>query len=83
MKKSIYTILDEKSQNIGPLFVSENDNVAERSVVSGVSRDSLAARFPADFALLRLADIDIQTGAVTPCTVPVLVKKLDELISHE
>ena len=81
MTKSIYTILDEKAQNIGPLFVCENDDVAERLVRSSyVDPNCLPRRYPADFALFRLGDIVSSTGAIKACTVPVLVNKLDVIL---
>lgn len=82
MKKSIYTILDEKAQCIGPLFLAVSDYEAERIVSVSLSSDSLPRRYSADFALLRLGDIDTSNGTLTPNPVPVLVRKLDEVF-HE
>ena len=81
MNKSVYTVLDEKAENIGPLFVCENDDVAERLVRSSfVDLNSLPRRYPADFALFRLGDISISNGLITACPVPVLVNKLDVIL---
>lgn len=82
MKKSIYTILDEKAQSIGPLFLAVSDDEAERTVGVSFPPDSLPRRYPADFALLRLGDIDTANGTLSPHAVPVLVRKLDEVF-HE
>ena len=80
MKKSIYTILDEKVQTIGPLFVAISDDEAERVVSSAAVEHSIMSRYPADFALMRLGDIDLSNGTLTPHPVPVLVRKLDEVL---
>lgn len=81
MNKSVYTVLDEKAQNTGPLFVCENDDVAERLVRSSfVDPNSLPCRYPGDFALFRLGIIDTSTGAISACALPVLVNKLDVIL---
>lgn len=81
MKKSLYTVLDEKAQTIMPIFLAVSDAEAERSVASAVQSDTLIARYPQDFALLRLGDIETSSGMITPHAVPVLVCKLDELLA--
>lgn len=81
MKKSIYTVLDEKAQTIYPLYLGVSDSEAERTIAAAVGSDSLIARYPHDFALLRLGDVDTSTGAITPHAVPVLVCKADELLA--
>ena len=81
MNKSVYTVLDEKAQTIGPLFVCENDDVAERLVRSSFNDpNSIVCRYPADFALFRLGVIVTSTGAISACGEPVLVNKLDVIL---
>lgn len=79
MKQSMYTVLDEKAGKIGPVFLCNSDDEAERMVSIALEKDSLVTRYPADFALLRLGDIALSTGIIEPHAVPVLVKKLDEI----
>lgn len=80
MKKSVYSILDEKAQCVGPLFVAVSDDEAERIVRMSLTGDSLMKRCPADFALMRLGDVELSTGLITACSVPVLVCKVDSLV---
>jgi len=80
MKRSVYTILDEKAQSIGPLFLAVSDDEAARSVALSCENVEMMKRYPSDFALLRLGDIDTYTGTLTPHAVPVLVHKLDEIL---
>lgn len=81
MIKGVYTILDEKAQNIGPLFICENDQVAERIVRSSYTdRNSIPCRYPSDFSLLCLGDIETVNGCITARAVPTLVSKLDSLL---
>lgn len=83
MKKSVYTILDEKATSIGPLFLASSDSEAERMVTMAVTDGSIMARYPQDFALLRLGDVDTVDGTLTPHHVPVLVHKVDELVRND
>lgn len=81
MTKSIYAILDEKAKSIGPLFVCENNEVAMRLVAqSYTDPNCLPCRYPSDFALLCLGDIDTSTGEITRCVLPDLVNKLDVIL---
>ena len=80
MKRSVYTILDEKAQSIGPLFLASSDDEAERAVAMAAPETSVMRRYPADFALMRLGDVDMASGTLTPHAVPVLVRKVDEVL---
>lgn len=83
MKKSLYTVLDQKAESIGTVWVAVSDSEAERAVSASVSDNSLIRRYPADFALMRLGDIDMGNGQIIACAVPVLVAKLDMLLADE
>ena len=80
MRKSMYAILDEKAQVIGPIFLATSDSEAERTVALGVKGNELMIRYPADFALLRLGDIVCCTGRIEAPEVPSIVCKLDEIL---
>lgn len=82
MKRSLYTILDEKAQTIGPVWIATSDSEAERVVKASIGDNTLMSRYPADFCLIRLGDVDMQTGAITAASVPVLVAKLDVLVGE-
>lgn len=81
MIKSVFTVLDEKAKVIGPLFLASSFEEAKRTVSMSITPDSLPGRYPADFALMCLEDIAIESGAMSrKSEYPVLVCKLDEII---
>ena len=83
MKNLLFTIVDEKAHCINAVFLAVSEDVARRMVHSSFAGgDSLIRRYPADFALVRLGDIDCSSGAIIALQVPQLVCKLDELF-HE
>lgn len=82
MVKGMYAIQDEKAHSIGAVFMAASDAEAERIVVLGVKGNELMTRYPADFALLRLGNVNCETGHIVVPDVPVLVCKLDDLLSR-
>lgn len=63
------------------MFVAISDDEAERIVrMSLTGGDNLMTRCPADFALIRLGDVELSTGLITACPVPALVSKVDSLV---
>lgn len=83
MKQSIYVVRDILAHNIGPLCLFQNDDVAERAFRQMVNsgKDPMLQRCPSDFEMVRLGDIDISTGEITPTMV--LVASASEVISRE
>lgn len=79
MKQTLFAIVDEKAQSITPPFMSENEATARRVISVSLPAESLPRRWPADFALVRLGDIDTRDGAIEALTAPLLVCKLDEI----
>lgn len=61
----IYSIFDKKAVSFGPLFISENNDTAKRSVVSSLYDESLLSRFPSDYSLYCLGKFDSDTGDVS------------------
>lgn len=58
-----------------------SDSEAQRIVSLAVNGSELMSRYPSDFALMRLGDIDTRTCGITVPEVPVIVCKLDELLA--
>lgn len=87
MERYVYTVLDEKAKQIGPLFIATSDAEAQRSVSMALRGDSLMSRYPADFSLLCVCAVDTVDGHVY-CPAepsddgkyPELVCKLDEIV---
>lgn len=82
MKKLVYTILDEKAATVGTLFLAASDAEAIRTVHASLPKDSIPCRYPADFALLRLAEVELGTGQMVAVENPVLVAKLDSIFAE-
>nr|QJB19867.1 MAG: nonstructural protein [Microvirus sp.] len=67
MLNSIYSLYDRKSQYYLPVFNLRKDADAIRQFTEIVtSSDTLVSRYPADYDLVRLAEIDVSTGQVLP-----------------
>lgn len=67
MTKYIYTIRDTVANSIGPLFVMDNDEVAQRAVRHSLAsgKDDMMSRCPGDFELVSLGSIDVLTGDIS------------------
>lgn len=61
----IYSIFDKKAVSFGPLFISENDDTAKRSVISSLYDESLLSRFPSDYCLYCLGEFNSDNGDVS------------------
>lgn len=84
MNKKVYTILDVKGRSIGPLVLAVSQDDVIRSVRDALRADNMMSRYPADFSLLELGEIDVTTGVMklSPES-PVVVCYLDELVDKE
>lgn len=84
MKKKVFTILDVKGRSIGPLALAFDRDDIIRSVVDALRSDNMMSRYPADFHLLEIGEIDVTNGVMSLSPEsPVLVCSLDELVSKE
>lgn len=64
---NIYSIYDRKAGYYLPVFNLRSDADALRSFTDMVvSSDTPVSKYPADFDLIRLASMDLETGLVTP-----------------
>lgn len=79
---SIYQLYDEKAQTvIGPIYTSPNPVAVARELRAVVNDgQSLLAKHPEDFNLIRLGGQDTDTGLIAPLDTPELVFKLTELV---
>lgn len=84
MKKKVFTILDVKGRSIGPLAVAADTEDIIRSVKDALRADNLMSRYPKDFQLLEIGEIDITTGVMklSPES-PLHVCYLDALVREE
>lgn len=69
MKRSMYAIRDLKAGTFNAPAIMENDAVAIRSfgdLVEDKSKGSLISLHPADFALCKVGEFDIEKGVLIP-----------------
>lgn len=63
----IFAAYDRKAEVYLPVFQQRSDAEAVRAFTEAVtSSDTPLSRYPADFDLIRLASLNIETGEVTP-----------------
>lgn len=66
MKLNIYSIFDKQSNQYGKPFVAINDTLARRAFDSVKQNpDSDLAKYPQDYKLCRLGDLESDTGHIT------------------
>lgn len=74
MIHKIYTVFDRKATYCLPVFNVKSDADAIRQFASiVVSSDTDVSKYPADFDLMAVAHLDIQTGQVQPIYPPELI----------
>lgn len=81
MSTHVYTIRDNVASRIGPLVCFSNDEEAMRAVKHNIATggDSIMSRSPSDFVVLRVADIDSDSGVVSSYE-PVFVCAVETLL---
>lgn len=84
MRQGLYCVLDAKMGLYSMPFFSVSDAAAVRSFSDGVTQgDSLLSRHPEDFVLVRVADVEDSSGAVTVPVTPVEVWKGRDVVRKE
>lgn len=70
----VYSVFDKVAKNYNlPVFLA-SDDVAKRQVRAvAMDGDSMFARFPDDFKLVRLGSVDLSRGCIVPLDEPVVV----------
>lgn len=62
----VYSIYDRKVREYGSLLLAPNNDVMVRNVITGVrGSGSLMEKYPEDFQLEYLGDVDPNTGMLT------------------
>jgi len=68
---SLFAIYDRKAQYYLPPFTARTDADAHRVFIEAVmSSNTPISQYPADFDLLRIGSIDLETGVLTPQSPP-------------
>lgn len=76
----VYSILDRKLKEYGPLFLSRNDDAVRRAVVDGFrGSNSVMEKHPDDFDLYEVGVFNHDTGELIGCS-PVLVFTLGAIL---
>lgn len=71
---NIYSIYDRKAQYYLPPFACRGDAEAHRTFAEAVSTsETPLSIYPADFDLVRLAQMDLETGAIIADSMPALL----------
>lgn len=74
MKNSLYAIYDRKAEYYLPVFPARGDAEAWRMFTETVVKsETPISQYPADFDLVRVATINLETGVVTPEHMPTLL----------
>lgn len=67
MQQNIYAAYDRKAQYYLPLFQTRSDAEAIRSFTEAVvGSETNVAKYPADYDLIGLGSIDMETGQIEP-----------------
>lgn len=82
----VFALLDRKLREFGKqLFLDKNVESLERglldSVLSNEGAGSFLAKYPEDYDLYCLGEMDMETGYLTPAEPPRLVSNFGELVA--
>lgn len=65
MNIQYFSIWDKKARSFGQMFPSQTKGSAERAFSDNVNqKDSMANKYPDDFALFQICEFDDDTGAI-------------------
>lgn len=81
MNIRVYSMFDRKARAFGALMAFVNDEVARRACL-GILRgdDGEITRFPGDFDLHVLGEMDTDTGIISSAVAPQLVFNCGDLV---
>lgn len=78
----LYSLLDRKLREFGVVLTAQNDETMLRELHSNLKgRESTQGKYPEDFDLYRIGEVDVETGVVGGENPPRLVMNLKELLS--
>lgn len=68
MIKKIFTVFDKKAKSTQPIYEATTDLVAIRdfSMLCQNDKVEMIRKFPDDYCLMCLGELDTDTGAITP-----------------
>lgn len=79
MIEKVFAVYDLKAGQYLPLFQANTYGVAERSFGEAVnSKDHQFSKYPEDYRLMHLGDLDTESGLIEPCQ-PVLVATAEQV----
>lgn len=77
----LYSIFDRKLKEYGQVVQMNNDEAVKRSLRDGLrGTKSLVEKYPDDFDLYVLGEMDLESGVITPCA-PMLVENISSIVS--
>jgi hypothetical protein len=78
----IFSIFDKKISANSVVFTALHSALAIRSLHQALTdQKTEIAKYPADFALYELGEVDMTTGRITPCDHPKLLIDAHELMN--
>lgn len=67
MKLALVTIQDKKSEGISPIWTERNPAIAVRNFVEQCqTKGTQYNKFPEDYALILVGEVETDTGIITP-----------------
>jgi len=80
-RMNIYSLLDVKLKEYGPLVLANNDASVRRALCDGIpGSGGTVAKYPEDFNLMLLGHFDVETGQIVPEVVPLLVDNVGVIL---
>lgn len=77
----VYSLLDVKAREYGPLVLAANDEMLFRSLRDGVpGSGSVLEKYPEDFQVMYLGVFDQDTGQLVPESIPQLLRTVREVL---
>lgn len=78
----VFSLLDRKLREFGMLHMERRVEGIERSLVAGVKgSDTMLEKYPEDFDLYCLGELDTETGVLVPADPPRLVANVRDLLN--
>lgn len=85
MQKMLFSLFDRKLREHGPIFVEQNSQTMERSLMDAVSRsgESMLAKYPQDYDLYLIGEYETETAVVTPSVPPLMLANVADILRPE
>lgn len=77
----VYSLLDRKLREYGPLVQANNAEAIKRALVDGLKgSNSLIEKHPEDFDLMEVGSFDLDTGELIGVKIPMLINNVATLL---